>query len=81
MTNWQRIQAMERDEYMNEIYTKTVGFNIAARKLIQAAKRDYTLLIGESVTYPRKYVDRPISLEKLEATKMSAEIQGLKINE
>lgn len=34
--------------------------------------------MGESISYPRVYSDKPITLEKSEPTKMSAQIQGLK---
>lgn len=65
-------------EYFKDLYDNNVGFYEAARKLTQAAKRDYGCLIGERVTVQRKYLDKPIGVAQLDAAKMSAKIQGIK---
>ena len=65
-------------EYFKDLYDNNVGFYEAARKLVQAAKRDYGCLIGERVTVQRKYLDNPIGVAQLDAAKMSAKIQGIK---
>ncbi len=68
-------------DYFLDLYKSNLGFCSGARKLIQAAKKDYSLLIGSTVSYPRVYRDKPVTLEKSEPTKMSAKIQGLKGND
>lgn len=65
-------------EYFKDLYDNNVGFYDAARKLVQAAKRDYGCLIGEQVTVQRIYLDNPIGVAQLDAAKMSAKIQGIK---
>lgn len=65
-------------EYFEHLYLSNVDFCKKARKIIQAAKRDYSLLVGESVSYQRVYSDEPIGIGSAEAAKMSAKIQGLK---
>lgn len=65
-------------EYFMDLYESNLDFCSNARKIIQVAKKDYALLMGESISYPRVYSDKPITLEKSEPTKMSAQIQGLK---
>lgn len=65
-------------EYFMDLYASNLDFCKNARKIIQVAKKDYALLVGESISYPRVYSDKPITLEKSEPTKMSAQIQGLK---
>lgn len=67
-------------EYFFDLYKSNVDFCVGARKIIQAAKKDYSLLLGKSVSYSRIYSDKPVTLEKAEPTKMSAKIQGLKGN-
>lgn len=65
-------------EYFKDLYDSNVGFYEAARKLVQAAKRDYGCLIGERVTVERKYLDKPVGVAQSTAAKMSAKIQGIK---
>ena len=65
-------------EYFKDLYDNNIGFYEAARKLVQAAKRDYSCLIGERVTVQRKYLDTPIGIAQLDAAKMSAKVQGIK---
>lgn len=64
-------------EYFFDLYQSNLRFYDGARKIIQAAKKDYALLQGESVSYPRVYSDVPISLTGFKAAKMSAKVQGL----
>ena len=54
-----------------------MNFCSGARKIIQAAKRDYALLLEETVLYPRIYSDVPRTVTGFKAAKMSARIQGL----
>lgn len=65
-------------EYFKDLYDSNVGFYEAARKLVQAAKRDYGCLIGERVTVERKYLDKPVGVAQSTAAKMSAKTQGIK---
>lgn len=66
--------------YFKDLYDNNVGFYETARKLVQAAKRDYGCLIGERVQLQRKYIDTPVGIAQLNAAKMSASIQGIKGN-
>ena len=64
-------------EYFLDLYESNSRFYKGARKVIQAAKRDYKLLQGEAVSYQRIYSDLPVSVSGFKAAKMSAKIQGL----
>lgn len=65
--------------YFENLYLTNVEFYKKSRQIIQVAKRDYSLLMGKCITYPRIYSSKPLSDEKSEASKMSAQIQGLSI--
>lgn len=67
-------------EYFKDLYDNNIGFYEAARKLVQASKRDYGCLIGERVTIQRKYLDKPVGITQLGAAKKSAQVQGIKGN-
>ena len=56
------------------------SFYKAARKIIQAAKKDYSSIYGKSVLYSRVYTDSPLDFDKSIPTKQSAKIQGIKGN-
>lgn len=64
-------------EYFEDLYKSNMGFCCNARKVIQAIKKDYSLLVGSTVLYPRIYEEKPLTLKKSEPTKISAKIQGL----
>lgn len=66
-------------DYMLDLYKSNCSFVVAARKLVQACKRDYSLLIGEHVKISRVYSEKPVSIAKSDASKLSAEIQGLPV--
>lgn len=65
-------------EYFMDLYKSNINFCCVARKVIQTIKKDYSLLVGSTVAYPRIYTDKPITFKKSEPTIMSAKIQGLK---
>ena len=44
---------------------------------IQAVKRDYSLLMGESIIYPRVIACKPLDVKKSVPAINSAKIQGL----
>lgn len=67
-------------EYFMDLYEQNVSFYNVARKIVQAAKKDYSLLVGSTVEYPRRYIKEPLKLEKSEPTRISAKIQGLKVD-
>ena len=67
-------------EYFKDLYDSNIGFYEDARKLVQAAKRDYGCLIGERVTVERKYLSKPVGIAQSTAAKMSAKIQGIKVH-
>lgn len=64
-------------KYFFDLYKSNMNFCSGARKIIQAAKRDYALLLEETVLYPRIYSDVPRTVTGFKAAKMSARIQGL----
>lgn len=64
-------------EYFEHLCLSNMEFCENARKIIQAAKRDYSLLIGESIIYPRAYSNKPLGVEKSKPTNTSAKVQGL----
>lgn len=64
-------------EYFEHLYLSNIEFCQNARQIIQAAKKDYSLLMGKTVSYSRKYTDEPLGTMRATAAKMSAKIQGL----
>lgn len=54
-----------------------VGFYEAARKIVQMCKKDYSLLIGESVRITKNYRETPVDVDALETAKMSSDVQGI----
>lgn len=64
-------------EYFEHLYLSNEEFYKNARQIIQVAKRDYSLLMGKSIAYPRVYLTKPLGVDKSEASKKSAKIQGL----
>lgn len=66
-------------EYFEHLYLSNDEFYTNARQVIQVAKRDYSLLMGTKVAYPRIYCSNPMGVEKSKASKVSAQIQGLNI--
>lgn len=65
-------------EYFEDLYNENCNFYKAARLLTQSVKKDYSLLIGQSMSSPREYTDIPKGLEHLEASKKSSDVQGIK---
>ena len=65
-------------DYFKDMIEINVSFYKSARKIIQAAKRDYRNFYGKSVTYNRVYTDRPLGFDKSIPTKKSAKVQGIK---
>lgn len=64
-------------EWFEDLYNGNKHFYENARIIIQAAKRDYSLLQGKTIEYPREYIDIPVVPKKAEAVQMSAKIQGI----
>lgn len=67
-------------EYMEDLYNANVEFYKAARKLVQMCKKDYSLLIGESVKITKVFHETPVDIGHLEVGKLSAKVQGIKGN-
>lgn len=67
-------------EYLKDMIEINISFYDSARKIIQAAKRDYRSAYGKSVMYNRLYVDKPLDFDKSIPTKKSAQVQGIKGN-
>ena len=67
-------------EYFKNMIEINLSFYDSARKIIQAAKRDYKSVYGKSVMYNRIYVDKPLDFDKSEPTQKSAKVQGIKGN-
>lgn len=66
--------------YFKDMVDINVSFYKSARKIIQAAKRDYRNIYGKSVIYNKVYVDKPLDFDKSVPTKKSAKVQGIKGN-
>ena len=66
--------------YFEDMIEINKSFYKAARKIIQAAKKDYSSIYGKSVLYSRVYTDSPLDFDKSIPTKQSAKIQGIKGN-
>lgn len=67
-------------DYFKDMIEINIAFYNSARKIIQAAKRDYRNVYGKSVMYNRVYVDKPLDFDKSVPTKKSAKVQGIKGN-
>lgn len=65
-------------DYFKDLYDSNVGFYDAARKIVQICKKDYSLLIGESVRIAKEYKEIPADVDSLDAVKLSSHVQGLK---
>ena len=64
-------------EYLADLLRANNEFYEKARLLHQAVKRDYAILIGESVNIERIYTDECKTIAHLEPARLSAEVQGL----
>lgn len=67
-------------EYIEDLYNSSYKFNKQASKILQSMKKDYSCLINESMRIVRRYSNNPCTLKRTIATKLSAEVQGLPIN-
>ncbi|WP_079495758.1 hypothetical protein [Maledivibacter halophilus] len=63
---------------VKDLYETSFGFYNICRKIHQNAKKDYSSLIGKSVTINRISIDEPKTMEYFEATKLSSDVQGIK---
>lgn len=64
-------------DYIVDLLKGVSNFHIKAQIMLQCAKKDYSLLIGESVRIKKTYVDKPKDLDGMCATELSAKVQGL----
>ena len=64
-------------EYFEHLYLSNAEFYKNARQIIQTAKQDYSLLMGQSITYPRVFSDTPLGTEKSYPAESSAKVQRL----
>lgn len=64
-------------EWFEDLYNGNKHFYENARIIIQAAKKDYSLLQDKTIEYPREYIDIPVTPKNAEAVQMSAKIQGI----
>ena len=64
--------------YLKDLYDSNMEFCKAARKIVQVCKKDYSLLIGESVTIRKIYHENPVDVDTLNVAKLSSEVQGIK---
>ncbi|MDL2207025.1 hypothetical protein LJC33_08980 [Eubacteriales bacterium OttesenSCG-928-N13] len=69
-------QFMELDLVI-DLYNRNVSFYENARRIGQAAKKDYSILIGEPLAITIEESEAPAPMKSLAATKISASIQGL----
>lgn len=68
-------------QYFEHLHLSNVQFYNNARQIIQTAKRDYSLLMGASIVYPRVVVSKPLGIDKSIPSKISAKVQGLRSEE
>lgn len=69
-------------EYFEDLYITSINFYEISRKIHQSAKRDYSLLINESIEIKRIFTDKVRTIDNnFNAAKKSAKIQGLKSEE
>ena len=66
--------------YFKDLIETNKNFYVAARKIIQAAKKDYSNLCGKSVRYNRIYTEKALDFDKSGPAKKSAKVQGIKGN-
>ena len=65
-------------DYFEHLYLSNINFYKEVRRIIQAAKQDYSLLMEKSIRYERIYKNEPLNKERVEVAKMSAKVQGLR---
>lgn len=63
--------------YISSLFTASSSLNSDAKKMLQCAKKDYSLLINEHVRVYKIDIDEPRDMRDMLITKMSADIQGL----
>lgn len=68
-------------EYFEHLYLSNMEFYENARKVIQTAKREYSMLMGKNIQYQKVFVDEPLSVEKSKPAIQSARVQGLHTKE
>lgn len=66
-------------ELLEDLYHTNVAFYEEARTLVQMCKKDYSLLIGETMRINKVFLQEPADVNRLELGKLSADIQGIKM--
>ena len=64
-------------DYMEDMLNGGILLHKEAKRMLQCAKKDYSLLIGESVRINKIYTDKAKKLSDMCATELSAKVQGL----
>ncbi|HCL4438462.1 TPA: hypothetical protein N2D87_003681 [Clostridium botulinum] len=65
-------------DYLKHLYETSYNFYESMVIIHQNMKKDYSCLIGESVEIRKLFLNKPVKIDHLEATKLSAKIQGIK---
>lgn len=62
---------------IKDLLDSSQDFYVVCRKVHQSMKKDYSILIGESVKIVRVTLDKRKTLELFKASKLSGEVQGI----
>lgn len=65
-------------EYLVDLYETASSFSKVIGSVHQSMKKDYSSLIGESMSIAKNYIAKPRGVEFLEAAKLSGQVQELK---
>lgn len=65
-------------DVIEDLYETSKSFYNICRKVHQSMKKDYSSIIGESVKIQRVIIESPKSMKYFDATKLSADVQGIK---
>lgn len=67
-------------DVIEDLYETSTSFYNVCRKIHQSMKKDYSSIIGESVKIQRVIIESPKSMKYFDATKLSADVQGIRGN-
>ncbi len=65
-------------DVIEDLFETSTNFYNVCRKIHQSMKKDYSSIIGESVKIQRVFIEKPKSMKYFEASKLSADVQGIK---
>lgn len=65
-------------DVVEDLFETSTSFYIVCRKIHQSMKKDYSSMLGESVKIQRIIIESPKNMKYFDATKLSADVQGIK---